>query len=694
MKYNFFYVIIATFFAAFNASGQVNYQYFDAEAVKLLPDSLATPLNIYHNDIDKFNKIFILAQKQIFSNDKNSLIYARIMLSEALWIAENIGYVEGKINTYNALSVVYGKMKDNRNAIISSIKEKELKHEKRLYKALSIPYLNLGISFYRQLNLKCAMRYLDTAIYYAENYDTNRLPIVYSIKLLIYQTYYYNQNLAGYMNFKFTDRILEEIGFLLKKIHKTNNKSQNNMEYDWYVMPISPRILEAYYSGNIVLNLQLKNWDSAKIFLDSLAILYQMNDSFKNQQNYERIDFYYANYYFERGDVNKSKEYIKKYIPSIENINQQTSTPFVELYYKILKNEKKFIKANVVLNKLLEKNLHEYYDFWSNDHNNSFLDNYSFDLLTKKIELKIEEKQAVSKIEVALLSGGLIILMLIIVLIYRNYRNKRLSEGELIKKNHEITERNNQINIMNQQLLDLNQQLIQANHTKNLLISVIAHDLKNPMTAIRIGLQVLTNYSNKLTEKKRNLLTESIDLASERFQVLLLDLLNWSKIHFATSEIQVEEFKLQPIIDKAFQLWERNAIYKKIKFCSNIPTDFVMAGDDIMVASIIRNTLNNAIKYSNFNGTIEITHDFIIKNDNKYLCISISDNGIGMSQETIDNILFTNIMKSSDGTIKEHGTGVGLILCKDFIKLHNGFLEIESEQGKGTKFSYYFPKNM
>ncbi|MCE1164719.1 MAG: PAS domain S-box protein [Bacteroidetes bacterium] len=248
---------------------------------------------------------------------------------------------------------------------------------------------------------------------------------------------------------------------------------------------------------------------------------------------------------------------------------------------------------------------------------------------------------------------------------------------------YDITEKNVALRSLEESEKKLKEVVAQ----KDKFFSIIAHDLKNPFNAI-IG------FSSILSEeiKKRNLdeienFASLINQASERVLNLLLNLLKWSQSQTGRLEFIPEYLDMVHLLKEAVGLFEDSASHKSISLKTHLPAIAPLYADKEMIGTVIRNLISNAIKYTDPGGEIKIT----MEQEPHKLLISITDNGIGMDNETVEGLLRIDKSYSKPGTLNEQGTGLGLILCKEFIDKHRGKFIIESEKGKGSKFTIELP---
>lgn len=168
---------------------------------------------------------------------------------------------------------------------------------------------------------------------------------------------------------------------------------------------------------------------------------------------------------------------------------------------------------------------------------------------------------------------------------------------------------------------------------------------------------------------------------------MLDDLVNWSKTKVHGEEINIQELTLGSWLTDTVSHMESLAAAKGIHLFSDYPGNEKHYGDPNLMSVVIRNLLQNAIKFTPRGGQIDLKANF----DNESLKLSVSDTGVGMSKEQIDEV-FTLSKKLGMGTQKEKGSGLGLLICEEYVKLHKGSMQVASEPGKGSTFSVIFPR--
>ena len=236
-------------------------------------------------------------------------------------------------------------------------------------------------------------------------------------------------------------------------------------------------------------------------------------------------------------------------------------------------------------------------------------------------------------------------------------------------------------------LVQLNLQLNEINATKDKFFSIIAHDLRNPFNAI-IG------FSNILVEQMQAKEYEGVEEyagiiqnSSQRAMDLLMNLLEWARAQTGKIEFNPETVEIVSLIDKVAELLNDTAKQKSITISRKNSFNLPVFADKAMISTILRNLISNAIKFTNPGGSIVISAEQ--KQDE--VMITVSDNGTGIKKESIDKLFRIEESTSTTGTQNEKGTGLGLLLCKEFILKHKGRIWVESEWGKGSEFHFTLP---
>lgn len=255
-------------------------------------------------------------------------------------------------------------------------------------------------------------------------------------------------------------------------------------------------------------------------------------------------------------------------------------------------------------------------------------------------------------------------------------RTKLLSQEitERIKTQEELKEKNEQLNKLNSE--------------KDKLFSIIAHDLRSPFSGF-IGLTkvISENAANFGTDKIIHY-TKRLHITATNIYDLLNNLLEWSSLSKKVSSFNFSDFDVYQLVKSNIELINERAIQKKIQITNNLsPNQFVFA-DKEMINTVIRNLITNAVKFTEKGGNIEVNSSLT----GNLIDIAIKDSGIGITDEKIIKLFNIDEQTGTKGTENEPSTGLGLVLCKEFIEKNGGQISVKSEQGVGSVFSFTIPK--
>jgi PAS domain S-box-containing protein len=263
--------------------------------------------------------------------------------------------------------------------------------------------------------------------------------------------------------------------------------------------------------------------------------------------------------------------------------------------------------------------------------------------------------------------------------------------------NIELSQLNDNLALETSKLLQLNEKLAVsennlkvANQTKDKFFSIIAHDLRNPVAAIFMNIELMNVYLDRFDKEELKKNFSRLFETSKHLKELVENLLQWSGTQTQRFEFVPEYFKLNDLVSSVVRLQKINADHKKITLSNNISNyDLEIYADKNMLNTILRNLISNSIKFTPSGGTIEI--DAINKKDKSNIEINVKDSGIGIPLAKLEKLFKNDDTFTTIGTSGEKGTGLGLMICKEFVEIHNGKIWIESEEGKGSTFYFTLP---
>jgi signal transduction histidine kinase/uncharacterized protein HemY len=230
--------------------------------------------------------------------------------------------------------------------------------------------------------------------------------------------------------------------------------------------------------------------------------------------------------------------------------------------------------------------------------------------------------------------------------------------------------------------------LEELNATKDKLFSIIGHDIKGPLNSLTSFSSLLLNHIDKISKEEIKMLSQDIDKSLKNLFTLLENLLEWSRSQTGSIDFKPEDFDLADVLNENEILLKVQAQNKKISVVNENKIDLPVSLHRNSINTVVRNLLSNAIKFTPEGGKIILDASANGKN----YTISVTDSGVGMSEAVMQKLFKLGTKHSTLGTAKEKGTGLGLILCKDFVEKNGGTIGVESKEGSGSKFYFTVPK--
>jgi len=467
---------------------------------------------------------------------------------------------------------------------------------------------------------------------------------------------------------------LKEIGLAyayLKQYEKSN-------EYLMKAMKISLQQNDFYMLETIYLmlannNLMVFNLDKAKMYLNKMLELRGSEDNIDNDFGYlwnlskvEELS----------GNFEKSEKYAlrafeianKKNFADHKSMSSMTLAELSVAQHKFKDNIKYSNEIDkAVIQKSLETSLQASEEMQA-----------KYDTEKKNLEIA-QQKQIIKNqnLQRGLLAGGVGVSIVILALLWYLLRLRN-------RRNRALTERNDV--------------LAEMNATKDKFFSIISHDLKNPAIAQRDALQLLIKNTGLWDVSTLAKYYEGLLETAEGQVELVYNLLNWAQIQTGRMTFAPATFNLYSRLRSDISIIRKMAENKGITFIADIPEDVNVVGDSNMLAIVIRNLLTNAVKFTPKGGTITLKATPNPSEGGEFslpfgegrggACISVSDTGVGMSEEQIRNLFQLDSRNSRRGTADEQGSGLGLIVCKELLEKHGSEFHIESTEGKGSRFEF------
>jgi signal transduction histidine kinase len=256
---------------------------------------------------------------------------------------------------------------------------------------------------------------------------------------------------------------------------------------------------------------------------------------------------------------------------------------------------------------------------------------------------------------------------------------------KLMNANEKIQEQKDELELLNRQLRD-------ANAAKNKIYSIIAHDLRNPLQFLLFSSDMLgSEYEEnekKLEEKKVKEFIEKVFKTAQNMSGLLENLLQWARSQSGKIECRPRSIDLHKLAAGAIDYFHQNAEKKDIRLFSLIPQGTWGFADEDMIKSVLRNLVSNAIKFTPPGGTVKLS----VSGEEKFIRTAVSDTGTGIPAEKLETLFQLGKENSTLGTSGEKGSGLGLLLCKQFVEMNGGKIYVQSQPAKGSIFEFSLPK--
>lgn len=244
-----------------------------------------------------------------------------------------------------------------------------------------------------------------------------------------------------------------------------------------------------------------------------------------------------------------------------------------------------------------------------------------------------------------------------------------------------------EILLKNQAIESDNLKLKELNTTKDKLFSIIAHDLRNPISAIvQLG-QMLSGKLGPLSDADKAEAIQAITKSADTTNSLLNNLLQWGRSESGKLTVQRDRISLKQIVTECEQVLSETIGQKKIHFENRIAEDAHAVADYNMIGTVLRNLIANAVKFTNEGGSVTISY----KSMGSHVRIDVTDTGVGIPPNVLSQLFNTHFQYYTKGTNNEPGTGLGLKLCKEFVEQNGGSIGVESEEGKGSIFYFTLP---
>lgn len=690
-NYHFFFLLPLLIFCL-GVSGQSQHEIDSIKALNLLVDNkekLADNLND-------------LANLYSESNIDSAYFYA----NSSLKISTQIGYKNGEAGAYYLLSYLNDRLGKLNEAIENMQQAIKLYTEINDSSYLVACYNNMGVLYSYGTDQKTSLEYFIKAMNLAETLnETFALSEAYSNIGTFYEYLeeygsalkYYNKALEIDLKINNEHNIALSyitVGNINLKLQRLDNARDSLKKAQQLISLVSDnyRLTEMYIS--------LAKYYLEANQLDSAAFYIQFSKEKNNVFNYDRLN---ADISLLDGELlfkqKKYKECLPFYDAAFEIYNKQKiHDNFRDIYTKKATVYSRFGRHDKAYEMLqLAQNIND--EFQPNEiakvlgefeHSEALKEEKEKLRLEQEIQMQKNRSELIlmrAKLHGAVIS--IVFLLIIVGLVVYFYFAKRKHNLHLKESFKTIQEQKALLEKNFLTLKNNEKKLSQLNATKDKFFSIIAHDLKNPFNVL-MGLSdiVITDPEVRHSEEFEQIIDGIFQTAKSGYN-LLDNLLEWARSQTGDLEYKPEFWVMNEIINLNTNLFKESAKAKNIEICVINQTDYKVFADFNMVNFVVRNLINNAIKFSYQNSKIEINQE---QKDDFY-SFTIQDFGIGMNSETQEKLFKIESTNPRTGTANEKGTGLGLIICKEFIEKNRGNIWVISEPGRGSSFKFSLPNN-
>lgn len=263
--------------------------------------------------------------------------------------------------------------------------------------------------------------------------------------------------------------------------------------------------------------------------------------------------------------------------------------------------------------------------------------------------------------------------------------NQRAKEAELQRGYQEKKRLEEEVRIRTLEIKQQNQELEEVNHVKDKLLSVVSHDIRGPLGSLHLALNLVK--SGSLSAEEFQKITEGLESRLTQTTEFIDNLLQWAKLQMKGETFEPDRLDLSKLAEESAKLVEPECEQKNISLKNHIRGELCAYADLNMIRSVFRNLLTNAIKFTKPNGTISLSAYGV----ERKIVISVADSGVGIPEKNRSK-MFTIASVATQGTKQEKGTGLGLLLCKEFVEKNGGSIWFETQEGKGTTFYFSLPE--
>ncbi len=642
----------------------------------------------------------------------------------ALQIAEKKENLRDAANALSIIGVIYWQMGNFRMALDYHLEANSLFRDIDYEIGIARSNTNMGIIFSDQSHYEEALEYFYEALrIYESNQDTLGMAAVLNNIGMVYE-HQKDYDLAErhhLQSLELKEQLKDERGMSfsynnLGLVYQRLEETELAQKYFYKSLEIRLELNDKREIANTTSNLgnlyfQLEDYEKSDDYLTEALNLYaEVNDKSGLAKTYN----YLGRLHIETNNLDRARDYFNQSMEIAEDIGltRMITENYVNLakvmalygdyqaaynYQQLYDHIKDSIYSEESRRKIIELQL-----MYDREKRES-----EMELLKKNQEISFLSTQR-DRLLRNFLIIGVVLILISLFLLYNRFLIASKANVLLEKQKAEITETNSQLVELNHSLLEqkkryeeLNRKLHQSNEklmesekhlmetnaTKDKFFSIISHDLRNPFASIVSFSRILKRDISSMSKDELSELAYELDKSVLKINNLLENLLQWSRTQTGKIKYKPEYMAVHEIVKDNLNLFKNNAKEKNVKLMDEVDDDLPVFADRNMTDTVIRNLLSNALKYTDVGGEIKISsyvHDHMAY-------ISVKDNGVGISQENKKKIFRVDSLHSTYGTMDEKGSGLGLLLCKEFVEKQGGYITFKSEQGKGSEFTFSLP---
>ncbi|WP_340153298.1 tetratricopeptide repeat-containing sensor histidine kinase [uncultured Marivirga sp.] len=598
--------------------------------------------------------------------------------------------VESKISKELAF-IHISKTNDLEKAMSYLIRSLEIDEKSGNEAGLIFTYIGFYQLFEKIEDYYYGKEFLEKASTILRNYDLP--PIRVYLNKELGQTYWLTgelgksiekyQNILTYATAERIPKLEAETHTDLAEIYKNENELERALNHYENALKIFRRIESPLLTAeclNAIGNIYLIRSNSERAYenyLAALEVLRQLNGA---EAQLATLYNSVAQYYFKEGNAERALANLRLANPLAQKSQNQEliqdtygllSKAYKELgdYQKALEYSELFKALEDFLQKeKVDRSILKMQSRHTINQKQSLIDQLELNRIQKDFELE-KEKRFKDFLIIMVTLIAIILILIFTLFILQKKNNKKLKVANL------------RVNAQNDELEDLNA-------TKDKFFSIISHDLKGPLNSLTSFSGLLMNHTSSLSTEEIQMLAKDLDKSLKNLFALLENLLQWSRSQTGNIEFTAEEFDLTEMLNENKRLLDKQAENKNIQIEVKNTKSITVQAHPNSITTVIRNLLSNAIKFTDEGGQIKMG---VVNEKHEYV-VKIADNGVGMPKDVANKIFRIDTKHSTQGTAKEKGTGLGLILCKEFVEKNGGKIWVKSEEGKGTIFSFSIPK--